>query len=93
MKLKVVIVVRGEPNYLRWTLERWFEEVKGLVEGEYGVAIDVRVIDGVEEYPVIESCGKTYFEGLPGEEGFLIEVIKRIMGDWLEHGEQCYGDR
>jgi hypothetical protein len=32
-------------------LERWFEEVKGLVEGEYGVAIDVRVMDGVEEHP------------------------------------------
>ncbi|MFZ8792676.1 MAG: hypothetical protein ACO2O2_02145 [Acidilobaceae archaeon] len=50
-------------------------------------------MDGVEEYPVIESCGRTYFEGLPGEEGFLIEFIKRIVEDWLEHGEQYYGDR
>jgi hypothetical protein len=50
-------------------------------------------MDGVEEHPVIESCGRTYFEGLPGEEGFLIEVTKRIVEDWLEHGEQCYGDR
>jgi hypothetical protein len=91
MKPRVEIVVRGEPNYLRWTLERWFEEVKGLVEGEYDVTIDVMVIDGVEEHPVIESCGRMYFKGLPGEEGFLIEVIKRIVEDWLEHGEQCYG--
>jgi len=83
MAYTVRVVVRGRPSYLRWTLERWFEEIRDIVEGEYGVRLHVDIVDSEEEYPLIEANGKIYFEGLPGEEGYLIEIVKRIIEDFL----------
>lgn len=79
----VVVTVRGKPNYLRWTLERWFEEVRSIIENEYNIKLEVLVIDNHNDYPIIEANNRIYFEGLPGEEGYLIEIVKRIIEDTI----------
>ncbi|MEM1643488.1 MAG: hypothetical protein QW369_02395 [Desulfurococcaceae archaeon] len=78
------IIIKGSRNYLRWTIEQWFYEVKDIVENEYGVKLLIEVIDGDEEYPLIMYGDKVFFEGLPGEEGYLIEVLKRIVEEALK---------
>ncbi len=80
---EIVVVVRGRDNYLRWTLVQWFYEVRDIVEGEYGVRLRLRVVDSDEEIPVIVHGGRVVFEGLPGEEGYFIEILKRIVEEEL----------
>ncbi len=76
---RILFRIAGRRNYLRWTLEQWFIEVKDILESEYGVTLDLEVVDGDSEYPIIMLGDKVLFEGLPGEEGYLIEVLKKAI--------------
>ncbi len=78
------ILIKGSRNYLRWTIEQWLYEVKDIVENEYGVRLTIEVVDGDEECPLVMYGGRIFFEGLPGEEGYLIEILKRIVEEALE---------
>lgn len=79
MNVRVKFIVRGKPSYLRWTLEQWFREVSDIIKGEYGIEIDVDIMDSDEDPPVIVFNSEVIFEGLPGEEGYLIEIIKSTL--------------
>ena len=82
----VTVIVRGKNNYLRWTLVQWFMEIKDIVENEYGIRLELKVLDSDEDYPIIMHGDRIVFEGLPGEEGYFIEILKRIVEDEL-YGE------
>ncbi|RLG82957.1 MAG: hypothetical protein DRO40_06230 [Thermoprotei archaeon] len=82
----VIVTIRGKDNYLRWTLVQWFMEIKDIVENEYGIRLKLKVIDSDEDYPVIMHGDRVVFEGLPGEEGYFIEILKKIVEDEL-YGE------
>lgn len=83
----ITISIRGKDNYLRWTLIQWFYEVKDVIENEYGLKLELKVVDSIEEYPVIMHGDKIVFEGLPGEEGYFIEILKRIVEEELNAGK------
>jgi hypothetical protein len=76
---KITISVRGRSDYNRWTLYQWILEIKDLLEEEYGVMIDVSEIDGNDELPVLLINGEEVWIGLPGEEGYLVEIIKNYL--------------
>ncbi len=80
---EITVSVRGRRDYNRWTLYQWVLEVKDLLEDEYGVRIVVEEIDSDDELPVLSIDGDDVWIGLPGEEGYLIEIIKRYFEDKL----------
>ena len=82
----VIVTIRGKDNYLRWTLVQWFMEIKDIVENEYGIRLKLKVLDSDEDYPVIMHGDRVVFEGLPGEEGYFIEILKKIIENEL-YGE------
>ena len=82
----IIVTVRGRNNYLRWTLVQWFMEIKDIVENEYGIRLELKILDSDEDYPVIMYGDRIIFEGLPGEEGYFIEILKKIVENEL-YGE------
>ncbi len=82
----IIVTVRGKNNYLRWTLVQWFMEIKDIVENEYGIRLELKILDSDEDYPVIMYGNRIVFEGLPGEEGYFIEILKKVVENEL-YGE------
>jgi len=82
----IIVTVRGKNNYLRWTLMQWFMEIKDIVENEYGIRLELKILDSDEDYPVIMYGNRIIFEGLPGEEGYFIEILKKVVENEL-YGE------
>ncbi|MEM4534538.1 MAG: hypothetical protein QW764_00670 [Desulfurococcaceae archaeon] len=75
----VKIVVRGRNNYERFTLFSWVLEIKGIIEQETGEPVEVAVVDAECEEPELYVEGYYVGSGLPGEEGYLIEIIKSAL--------------
>jgi len=57
--------------------------VRELLEGEYGVRIKVCERDEDCELPRVYVGGELAFEGVPGEEGYLIELLKLAVEERL----------
>ena len=57
--------------------------MRELLEGEYGVGIRVREEDEDCELPRVYVGGELAFEGVPGEEGYLIELLKLAVEERL----------
>ncbi|RLF02108.1 MAG: hypothetical protein DRK00_10475 [Thermoprotei archaeon] len=73
----VVVEVRGRRgDYHVATLLKWLEELREFLEEELGRRLEVRFVEEDVEYPLLLVDGKLIFEGLPGEEGYLIELIR-----------------
>ena len=75
----VKITVRGQSNYSRYTIYSWILEIKDILESELGEEIIVEIVDDVNEDPEILVNGISVGMGLPGEEGYLIEILKRAI--------------
>ncbi len=80
---KIEIKLLGKNNYLRWTLEQWFYEIKDIVEKEYNILLELKVIDTEDAEPMLAIDDAVFLEGLPGEEGYLIEVLKKVLDSVL----------
>jgi len=79
IKLKVL----GRPSYNKWTLHQWVLEIKDILENEYGVHLEIEVVDTIDEEPILMIEDDIVLEGLPGEEGYLIEIIKHNLDKLL----------
>ncbi len=88
----VTIEVYGEKSYERWTLEQWVLYVKELLEEEYCVEIRVAVVDEPGG-PGARIGDLVVVEGVPGEEGYLVELLKKALETVLgeEYVEECRG--
>ncbi len=75
----VRICVKGKNTYEKWTLKQWVYEVKELIEEEYKVSIEVCDEESSSDLPLLEINGVEVLVGLPGEEGYLIEEIKKVL--------------
>ncbi len=80
IKLKVL----GRPSYNKWTLHQWVLEIKDVLENEYGIHLEIEVVDTIDEEPILMIEDDIVLEGLPGEEGYLIEIIKHNLDKLLE---------
>ncbi len=80
---KIKTTITGKPSYERWTLHQWVLEVKDLLEEEYGVELIVEVRDTGDDEPGILVDDQYVLKGLPGEEGYLIEVLKKAFEEIL----------
>ncbi len=75
----VKITVRGRDNYWRYTLYLWLLEVKSVIEYELGESLEITVLNSDNEYPELIVEGELVGEGVPGEEGYLIEILKKAL--------------
>ncbi|MCD6301241.1 MAG: hypothetical protein J7L82_04140, partial [Staphylothermus sp.] len=75
-KRVVRLRVLGRPSYEKWTLHQWVLEVKDILEEVYNVKIEIEEIDTIDEEPTLVVEDKVVLVGLPGEEGYLIEILK-----------------
>jgi hypothetical protein len=73
----VKITVKGRNNYWRLTVHAWLLEVKDILEKEVGEEVEIEVIDGLSEDPELYVDGFLVGMGVPGEEGYLIEIVKK----------------
>lgn len=78
MARSLKIIVKGKPNYWRWSIYQWLIDYKDILESEYGVVLDVSLIDGENDYPDIVVNNMVVQEP-PFEEGYLIEVLKKAL--------------
>ncbi len=79
MPESITVEIVGKPSYLRWTLEQWVLEVKDIIELEYDAELVVKTIDSDNDLPVLRIAGSDAFIGLPSEEGYLIEILKKKL--------------
>jgi len=73
----VKITVKGRNNYWRLTVHAWLLEVKDILEKEVGEEVEIEVIDGLSEDPELYVDVFLVGMGVPGEEGYLIEIVKK----------------
>lgn len=73
------ITIRGKPNYWRYTVYSWLLEIKDILSQEVGEDVEVEVLDGESELPEFYINEHLIGSGVPGEEGYLIEVIKKAV--------------
>ena len=78
-KVVVVVVVRGRSNYWRHTLYLWLLEIKDILESEINESLEIVVLDGSSEDPELIVDGEFIGKGVPGEEGYLIEILKKAI--------------
>ena len=73
------ITIRGKPNYWRFTVYSWLLEVKDILSQEIGEDVEIEVLDGESDLPELYINEHLIGSGVPGEEGYLIEVIKKAV--------------
>ncbi|ABN69471.1 hypothetical protein Smar_0359 [Staphylothermus marinus F1] len=81
---RITIIVKGKNTYDKWTLTQWIYEIKDILEEEYNIEISVQEETTNDEYPIIAVEGIDVYEGLPGEEGYLIEILKKVLDEILQ---------
>ncbi len=62
------------------------EEIVELLSQEYGVDIEVRFAEEDRDEPILVCCGKYKMEEIPGEPGYLIEMLKKLLDKALMSG-------
>lgn len=84
MKRKIVITIGGyEGDYWKYTLIQWINEIKDIIEKEYEVSVEVKSANEDVEMPILYIDGIPVMIGVPGEEGYLIEIIKKFLNNYL----------
>ncbi len=73
-KIKVTVIGRKNSYYVE-TLKEWFLEIKDILERNLGKQVLFEIEDSESEIPIILVNGKRAFEGLPDNEGVLIEIV------------------
>lgn len=73
------MIVRGRSNYWRHTLYLWLLEIRDILEYEIGERIEIEVLDSSSEDPELLVNGELIGKGVPGEEGYLIEILKKAI--------------
>ena len=66
-------------DYWRYTVSSWLREVKDILEQEYHVLLEIIEEDVDLELPRILVEDELVLEGVPGEEGYLIEALKKAL--------------
>ena len=66
-------------SYSRKTLATWLHELREFLQGELGVEVEVVEEDLDVDVPVLYVDDQVLLIGLPGEEGYLIEALRKAF--------------
>ncbi len=72
-------IVGRKDSYWVYTVKQWLYEIKDIIEREIGEEVYVTETAGDNEYPLLRVDGEMVGYGAPGEEGYLIEIIKHSI--------------
>lgn len=72
-------VIGRRGDRLRHTLAGWLQELKDFLLEELGVEVEVVEEDVDVETPALLVDGELLFIGMPSEEGYLIEALKKAL--------------
>ncbi|RLG75837.1 MAG: hypothetical protein DRO14_04230 [Thermoprotei archaeon] len=72
-------IVGKRDSYWVYTVKQWLYEIKDVIEREIGEEVYVTETAGDNEYPLLRVDGEMVGYGVPGEEGYLIEIIKHSI--------------
>lgn len=75
-KQLMIIVAGKKGDYWKRTLTSWCYEIKELLEHEYNIRLIILDQEENCNLPRVYIDGMLVFEGVPGEEGYLIELLK-----------------
>ncbi|MEM1933832.1 MAG: hypothetical protein QXY53_05515 [Desulfurococcaceae archaeon] len=78
MDRRIEVCVKGRSSYVKWTLYQWILGFRDILVNEYGLDIDVKMIDGFEDPPLI-IVGGLFIDKYVFDEGFVLEVIKKAL--------------
>ena len=82
MVVEVRVTVYGRRgDHWAWTLYTWLLEVKDILEQEYGVKIRAELRELDVDLPVVTVNDEVAFIGVPGEEGYMIEELKKVFDE------------
>lgn len=73
------ITLKCKNNYWRFTVHSWLLEIKDVLENDLGEDVTIEIIDADNEDPELYVNGYFIGAGVPGEEGYLIEIIKKAV--------------
>ncbi|MEM4912582.1 MAG: hypothetical protein QW579_00070 [Desulfurococcaceae archaeon] len=73
------ITLKCKNNYWRFTVHSWLLEIKDVLESELGEEVIIEIIDADNEDSELYVDGYFIGAGVPGEEGYLIEIIKKSV--------------
>lgn len=73
-------VLGRRDSYLKLTLASWLRELQDFLCRELGVEVEVVEEEGDLDAPVLCAGDEVVLVGLPSEEGYLIEALKRALG-------------
>lgn len=71
-------MIRGRPSYIRWTLFQWISGFRDILVSEYGLEIDVVMVDGYEENPLM-VINSVVIDRYVFDEGYVFEIIKKAL--------------
>ena len=77
-KVKLLIAGRSD-DYFLWTLASWVLELYDFLCEELGVTLEIEVKEKDIDTPRLYIDGDLVFEGVPGEEGYLVELLKHYF--------------
>jgi len=77
-RIKLVITGR-ENDYFLWTLVSWVLELYNFLCEELGAILEVEVRKENSDAPRLYVGEDLIFEGVPDEEGYLIEFLKHYV--------------
>ena len=80
-------VIAKQGSYWKYTIVEWIKEVKEILEQEYGITLEVVEEDCKDELPEVWVDDVFSFKGVPGEEGYLIELLKISIEERLRKNE------
>ncbi|MCD6084564.1 MAG: hypothetical protein J7J20_03375 [Desulfurococcales archaeon] len=81
MEMVTLEIVGRRESYWVYTVRQWLYEIKDIIEREVGEEVVIIESIGDNEYPILKVDGGVVGYGVPGEEGYLIEIIKHSIED------------
>ncbi len=81
MEMVTLEIVGRKESYWVYTVKQWLYEIKEIIESELGEEVIIVESFGENEYPILKVDGEIVGYGVPGEEGYLIEIIKHNIED------------
>lgn len=88
-RVKLRIVGRKD-DYWFYTLRSWLEEVKDIIENEYGIELDiVEEHRETQEHPlIVDEKDEIVVAGVPEEPGYLIEELKLYLDKRIRRDDE-----
>jgi len=86
---RIYIKIKGDGGYWHQTVRDWILYIKDLLEEEYGIEVSLIEDESGDDMPEVYINEKFVFKGVPGEEGYLLELLKKELDNMFDQEESA----